>query len=1061
MTDDPLPDDLSPDPLKHAPDILGRILETAAQLKDQFLLFGVLVLVIFIVAGIFAPQWLDAVGRGLPYTLIVLCFLAYLLGLFEPAISARLTPKEPKEKPKTPETPAETPTPSAASQPTTQTPQPTTPSDQPASHTPKPTLSPEALRDRYLRELMGKCAYLKMTTVDLKAATRQEAAELNLAAVFTDLDVYDSDERQQKGELPSQEDREPERRRPVLEALSSYPRLVLRGEAGSGKSTLVNFVTVCLAGDWLNSPDANLRRLGDAWRLPRLLPVRVVLRDYAARGLPSDQDLWAFIQTELARVETCDGALDACLPVLETYLKQRDGALLLLDGLDEVPEVHRYRLRLKAAVEQFSCDFPHCRILVTTRPYAYQDPEAYLSGFEARRLASFNEEQIKDFIPRWYAHVGAKDPALGPDNAARYAEQLVNAVEHNPRLAALAPNPLLLTLMTSLHRWREGGSLPERRQELYEQSVMLLLDLWQRPKQLFDAQGQPTSKEYDVFTELGIAQEELRRALNRVAYEAHWKQPTLVGTHDIRAGELAGALYEEADKAKIQGQQRIIDYLINRAGLLIEREQGRVYTFPHRTFQEYLAACHLTEEDYPFTLADRLREDDARWREAALLAAAKAVGGVPSSIWTLVSAFCTRDWPPAEAPVDADWYAALRAAQALIETEQHRRVPERHQYLLKRLQAWLVHVMADSALPAPERAAAGRALADLGDPRPGVLTSPPAGGIEGGRLPDLQWCYVPPGPFVMGASKTGGPVLDLQTGKPAHHPETGEQLVVPPDPRAYDDEAPAHIQDIPYGYWLARYPITNAQFEAFIKDEVYKKVEWWNWSDAALSWWKGNERTGPRDYGTPFTLSNHPVVGVTWYEAVAFSRWLTQRWRICEWLPEGWEVRLPTEAEWEKAARGGLVIPDREHRIIRSIPDLSTFNQQIFNQQISGSPRVYPWGDDPDPDCANYDQSGINTTSAVGAFPGGATPYGALDMSGNVWEWCATQWVDNYENYGKTEANGLEGDARRVVRGGAFNNNEWDARCACRHSRSPDLDDWNLGFRVVVAGGGGPIDSGL
>ncbi len=1039
MTNDSLPDDQSPDPLQRVPDLLSTIREATAKLQDEFIVLGVVILLISILAEILVPQWVDKVGRGLLYTVLISAFVAYLVIRVLPMVDkmrqqdqkhaetlARLAAKE---KAKTPAPDSTTQPPAAATPSPPDTPQPT-------STPQKNTLSPAALRDRYLRELMSQCAYLKMTTVDLKAATRQEAAELDLAAVFTDLDVYDSDERQQKSEMPLPDDREPDRRRPALEALSRYPRLVLRGEAGSGKSTLVNFVTVCLAGDWLNSLDANLRRLGDAWRLPRLLPVRVVLRDYAARGLPEEQGLWAFIKAELAHVQTCDGALDSCLPVLETYLKQRDGALLLLDGLDEVPEAHKYRLRLKAAVEQFSRDFPHCRILVTTRPYAYQDPDAYLSGFEARRLAPFSEEQIKAFIPRWYAHVGAKDPALGPDNAARYAEQLVGAVEHNPRLAALAPNPLLLTLMTSLHRWREGGSLPERRQELYEQSVMLLLDLWQRPKQLFDAQGRPTGKEYDVFTELGIAQEELRRALNRVAYEAHLKQPTLVGTHDIRAGELAGVLYEEADKTKAQGQQRIIDYLINRAGLLIEREQGRVYTFPHRTFQEYLAACYLTEEDYPYTLADRLREDDARWREAALLAATKAVGGAPATIWTLVSAFCKHDWPPTEKPVEADWYAALRAAQALIETEQHQRVPERHQYLLKRLQAWLMHALEDSPLPAPERAAAGRALAELGDPRREVT-----------NVDAMQFCYVPTGPFVMGASKQETRLK---------HPLTGETLVAPPDPRAYGAEGPVHIQNIPSGYWMARYPITNAQFDAFVKDGGYKNSD--VWTKAGWGWREKNKRTGPSKYGNPFELSNHPVVGVTWYEAVAYCRWLTQRWRAKRWLLGDWEVRLPTEAEWEKAARGGLYIPTTP----LCLPADKLASEPLLGVEKNlRSQQAYPWGDDPDPNRANYDDSGINTTSAVGAFPGGETPYGALEMIGNVWEWCATQWVDNYENYGKTEANDLEGTSRRVVRGGAFNYNERLARCAFRINGNPSDDLRLYGFRVLVgAGGGGPIDSG-
>ena len=130
------------------------------------------------------------------------------------------------------------------------------------------------------------------------------------------------------------------------------------------------------------------------------------------------------------------------------------------------------------------------------------------------------------------------------------------------------------------------------------------------------------------------------------------------------ARDLAGALYEAAtDKGKAKGPERIIQYLIDRAGLLVEREQGRVYTFPHRTFQEYLAACYLADEDYPYLLAERLREEDARWREATLLAAARAVSGSTSTIWTLLSVFCPHDWPPPEeAPADPDWYAALRAA---------------------------------------------------------------------------------------------------------------------------------------------------------------------------------------------------------------------------------------------------------------------------------------------------------------------------------------------------------------------------------------------------------------
>ena len=254
--------------------------------------------------------------------------------------------------------------------------------------------------------------------------------------------------------------------------------------------------------------------MGKASKLPNLLPVRVILRDYAARGLPGDKGLWQFIQDEIKATPNSAGdSLAACIPAIEAALTAKSGALLLLDGVDEVPEAQNCRVRLKEKVEQFGRDFPQCRIVVTSRPYAYQDADARLTGFEVRTLADFSPEQVQTFIGRWYEHVGQRDRSLGPEMRQRYAKQLQAAVEQNPRLADLAPRPLLLTLMASLHRWREGGSLPERRQELYEASVGLLLDLWQRPKQVFDAQGRPAGIEYDVWRELGIGAEALRKAL--------------------------------------------------------------------------------------------------------------------------------------------------------------------------------------------------------------------------------------------------------------------------------------------------------------------------------------------------------------------------------------------------------------------------------------------------------------------------------------------------------------------------------------------------------------------
>ncbi|MEI2693128.1 MAG: SUMF1/EgtB/PvdO family nonheme iron enzyme [Anaerolineae bacterium] len=130
---------------------------------------------------------------------------------------------------------------------------------------------------------------------------------------------------------------------------------------------------------------------------------------------------------------------------------------------------------------------------------------------------------------------------------------------------------------------------------------------------------------------------------------------------------------------------------------------------------------------------------------------------------------------------------------------------------------------------------------------------------------------------------------------------------------------------------ISKYPITNAQFDAFVQDGGYGDQQWRNcWTKDGLRW-KGG-RTEPGKYGGVFDLPNHPVVGVTWYEAVAFCNWLGHKL--------GRPVSLPTEAQWERAAR-----------------------------HTDG--RRYPWGAEITPDHANYDATGIGTTTAVGIFSKG------------------------------------------------------------------------------------------
>ncbi|MDG4597346.1 MAG: SUMF1/EgtB/PvdO family nonheme iron enzyme [Candidatus Contendobacter sp.] len=832
-------------------------------------------------------------------------------------------------------------------------------------------------------------------------------------------------------------------RQSALEALDQERYLVLLGGPGSGKTTFLNFVALCLAGERLGLATPNLKLLRtpipfephehtpkktkpQRWTHGAPLPVRVVLRDFAAdlppAGVPVTADtLWDFIVKQLPdSLRRYTGDLQAEL------LGQ--GGLILLDGLDEVPDALRRRQQVKQAVQEFAGMYRNCRFLVTSRTYAYQRQDWKLNGFAERELLPFTRGQIERFVETWYAHMAQLFRLTETDAQAR-AEVLKRATRRD-ELRELAERPLLLTLMARLQT-KSGGSLPENREELYSQSVDMLLDEWEglklRRDLRCDASGQPIIDQPSLSEWLNSSRESIRRELDKLAYAAHLNQPTLVGTADIRQSELIAALMAAAKDQPDTKFARLEEYLRDRAGLLVSHGEG-LYQFPHRSFQEYLAACHLARFDFPDTLSRLAKTEPNRWREVALLAAARSKG-VPSAIWELVEELCTKDDVPAEEapePDNAAQWGALLAAQVLHETGLAAPDPAlqaRHERKRQRVRDWQVRLLHSTVLPTRERVLAGDILGRLGDPRPGV------GVIPGTDIPDLDWVDIPAGWFTMGS------------------PEE--------DQDAYDDEKPAHQVELP-AFRIGRYLITNAQYRPFVEAKGYHQEKWW--TDIGWAWRQGAEadlsvidfddedfkkryadwlarrpaerRDRPFWWDDPqWGAATRPVVGVTWYEAVAYCRWLTTCLREAGKLAENARIRLPNEAEWEKAARG----PDE---------------------------RRWPWGNDWEEDRANTQEAGLGQTSPVGLFPKGASPYGVYDLAGNVWEWTGSLWgrtsirrPDYHYPYDPRDGrNPEDANSPFVVRGGSWYLDRLLARAACRDRILPDIFfGLDLGFRVVVS----------
>ena len=274
----------------------------------------------------------------------------------------------------------------------------------------------------------------------------------------------------------------------ALAALVNNQRVALLGEPGSGKSTFLNHLAFCLANDYLDRRHNWIERLPEwpkDWEVA--LPVPITLRDVAAwfQATQPHQRKAGLFQAYLEHW-LGEMGLAEFLPALCDHL--RDGsALLLLDGLDEVPLLDDTLARIKEMIADLPGAYRQARILVTCRVLSYQDERWQLDGVDwpIFELAKLDEEQVDRFIRAWYNQLAAMDVVK---NAEMRSTKLSQAVRR-PDLWRLARNPLLLTVMALVHTHK--GELPEARALLYEDVVDLLLWRWEAIK-LDDRGGEDT-----------------------------------------------------------------------------------------------------------------------------------------------------------------------------------------------------------------------------------------------------------------------------------------------------------------------------------------------------------------------------------------------------------------------------------------------------------------------------------------------------------------------------------------------------------------------------------------
>ncbi|WP_051855147.1 NACHT domain-containing protein [Streptomyces sp. NRRL B-1347] len=372
---------------------------------------------------------------------------------------------------------------------------------------------------------------------------------------------------------------------PADQALATHDRVLLRGEAGSGKTTLVQWLAVSAARQDL---DERMAYLYD--RVPYVLPLRTLTRH--GERLPAPRDFLAAVGSPLAG-EQPDG--------WEARVLTARRALLLVDGIDEVPDAERARTR--AWLADLMDAYPGNRWLVTSRPSAVRDDWLADEGFTELTLAPMRGPDVAAFIGRW--HAAATTGAPDDDAAlAAYETQLLAAVRAKPDLGRLATNPLMCGLICALHRDRRGF-LPLGRKDLYTAALSMLLLRRDRERHM----GMPELRE-----------EPQLQVLQRLAY---WLIRNGRTEMDRSRAEtiIADALPAVPELAALGAAPAVYDHFLQRSGLLSEPGPDTA-VFVHRTFQDFLGARAAVDEG-DFGMLARHAADD-QWEDVIRMAVAQA-----------------------------------------------------------------------------------------------------------------------------------------------------------------------------------------------------------------------------------------------------------------------------------------------------------------------------------------------------------------------------------------------------------------------------------------------------
>lgn len=635
-------------------------------------------------------------------------------------------------------------------------------------------------------------------------------------------------------------------------------------------------------------------------------------------------------------------------------LLENGRGIILLDGLDEVAN-EETRIRTCKWIDKARKRYVRTKFLITSRYAGYMGKSRLEGALLELSIQDFTPHEVREFLVRWFEavevalHLG-DDERQWRKKGREKALALVDRIDKSKHLVRLAVNPLLLQIIALVHRDR--GTLPQRRVELYEECTNVLLEKWDMAKGV------------DVL----LTAREARQVLQPLALWLHEVDNRRSAPMNAIKEVITGPL-EEVGKSTVDPEALLLN-IRDRSGIFMGYSADE-YGFTHLSFQEYLSAEQIRNERLLETLISHY--SDRWWREVILLCLGL---DNPSVIEEFIQKVIVTEDFTSEIGVVVDALAdsikkPIAPFVAAIKNQSLPRVArsnairvlatiggDRVVRILRETVAQKDKRLASSAYEALEFLDAVKGIA-----RPLTENVPP---LFVNPIDDAEMVLISAGSFLYGSRDD--------------------------DESANSNEKPQRTIDLPT-FYMDAFPVTNEQFCRFLNEKETGTGQLVAWINLQGSY--QTERCRIRKTRTAFAIEKgyerHPAIYVTWHGARAYAQWAGKR--------------LPSEQEWEKAARG-----------------------------TDG--RIYPWGNQFDKDLCNSEKAGIGGTTEVGRFPNGKSPYGCYDMVGNVWEW-TDSWYDERRNM-------------RVLRGGSWTNPAFKCRCALRDFFNP-FSGWNtpVGFRCA------------